>query len=304
MQDGYIFGHAARKPGEAYLKPGKAPLSGSSGAATSDPAWSGLESVTLASFQNQFRWPNSPRVAAPSAPRLSSWRMAASCLVQGTGHIVACVDSHRLVACALHKQTIKPIKPKDRWVTLNLNRYVGHRLHLKFIPAPKGQLSVRMVTQGLDKTGIAETEKELAASEKPFETFAQSAGRILGSAKEKAPRSVANGTYGARQTNPAQVTCRPGHDGRKLGRRLRSNPRELLQPGKVAPRKFLTAVTGDTPMDIPSGSGRLELVAQINDPANPLTSRVIVNCIWHHLLDGGLSRQSTTSVSLVSDRPI
>ena len=48
------------------------------------------------------------------------------------------------------------------------------------------------------------------------------------------------------------------------------------KPGDVEPRHFLTAIAGDQPMSIARGSGRLELAAQINDPANPLTSRVIV----------------------------
>jgi hypothetical protein len=41
-------------------------------------------------------------------------------------------------------------------------------------------------------------------------------------------------------------------------------------------------------MQIRSGSGRLELAEHINDPANPLTSRVIVNRIWHHLMGRGI----------------
>ena len=46
-------------------------------------------------------------------------------------------------------------------------------------------------------------------------------------------------------------------------------------PGPPVPRRFLTAITGDDPIDVALGSGRLELARQINDPANPLTSRVI-----------------------------
>jgi hypothetical protein len=36
------------------------------------------------------------------------------------------------------------------------------------------------------------------------------------------------------------------------------------------------------------GSGRLALAKQIADPANPLTSRVMVNRIWHHLFGVGI----------------
>ena len=60
------------------------------------------------------------------------------------------------------------------------------------------------------------------------------------------------------------------------------------KPGDVEPRHFLTAISGDSPMPIRQGSGRLELAHHINDPANPLTSRVIVNRIWHHLMGRGI----------------
>ena len=41
-------------------------------------------------------------------------------------------------------------------------------------------------------------------------------------------------------------------------------------------------------MAIKSGSGRLELASHINDPANPLTSRVIANRVWHYLMGRGI----------------
>ena len=60
------------------------------------------------------------------------------------------------------------------------------------------------------------------------------------------------------------------------------------KPGDIEPRHFLTAIASDSPMKIHAGSGRLELAAQINDPTNPLTSRVIANRIWHHLMGRGI----------------
>jgi hypothetical protein len=54
------------------------------------------------------------------------------------------------------------------------------------------------------------------------------------------------------------------------------------------PRRFLEAVAGANQPEIKSGSGRLELAQHITDPANPLTSRVIVNRVWHHLFGRGI----------------
>ncbi|MBI2424294.1 MAG: PSD1 domain-containing protein [Candidatus Hydrogenedentes bacterium] len=59
-------------------------------------------------------------------------------------------------------------------------------------------------------------------------------------------------------------------------------------PGPIASRRFLHAIAGPDPDKIPSGSGRLSLAAQITDPQNPLTSRVIVNRIWRHLFGKGI----------------
>ena len=61
--------------------------------------------------------------------------------------------------------------------------------------------------------------------------------------------------------------------------------------GKTVPRGFLSAVTSSKRYGIPSGtSGRLQLAHWLTDSGNPLTSRVLVNRIWHHLFGKGLVR--------------
>jgi mono/diheme cytochrome c family protein len=59
-------------------------------------------------------------------------------------------------------------------------------------------------------------------------------------------------------------------------------------PGAVAPRRFLEAIAGPDQPEIKHGSGRLDLARRIVDPSNPLTSRVIVNRVWHHLFGRGI----------------
>ncbi|HVW02351.1 MAG TPA: DUF1549 domain-containing protein, partial [Planctomycetaceae bacterium] len=58
-------------------------------------------------------------------------------------------------------------------------------------------------------------------------------------------------------------------------------------PGAVVKRRCLEALVGDTPVQA-EGSGRLELAKQIASPENPLTARVMVNRIWHHLFGKGI----------------
>jgi hypothetical protein len=54
------------------------------------------------------------------------------------------------------------------------------------------------------------------------------------------------------------------------------------QPGERLPRRFLRILSGEQQQPFAHGSGRLDLAHAITDPANPLTSRVIVNRVWMH----------------------
>ena len=64
----------------------------------------------------------------------------------------------------------------------------------------------------------------------------------------------------------------------------------IRSKGPVVQRGFLKVASNGKP-SIPSGqSGRLQLADWIASRDNPLTSRVMVNRIWHHLLGHGLVR--------------
>lgn len=494
LQDGFIFGQSPRREGRAYLSESGSVQIARFGAAVSDPIWSGLVSVTEGAVQDKSRLSKLPMSGRTlRSPTFELTHGQVNCLVSGAGTIVACVDSHRLVAGPLHKETIVPVKADQRWVKLKLDRYVGHRLHLEFVPAKDKQLSVRLVTQGLDAEGLADIDRRLAAVDKQYEAYANAAESLLncddwnsegdvkieervfadfesgtydgwtvtGEAFGKIPQTletiasyqgringqgnffvnshnirtggdlpkgdnltgtltspeftidfdrieflvgggnhkgrtcvnlivdgetvlsvtgkannqmslnawdvrafagknakieiVDNHTSGwgnigidhivfqkpvsneprnvnedqktdrlltRRVTTPAQDLVRAWrqereHLGSQIVRKSRvamamldgtgEDERILIRgnsskPGAVEPRHFLTAISGDAPMPIKSGSGRLELAAQINDPANPLTSRVIVNRIWHHLMGRGIV-PTTDDFGFLGQRP-
>ena len=81
---------------------------------------------------------------------------------------------------------------------------------------------------------------------------------------------------------------------------LRGNPKTV---GPVVPRRMLSALASDRGTTARAvGSGRLDLARRIADPANPLTARVAVNRIWHHLLGRGLV-PSVDNLGALGDRP-
>ncbi|MFP6648131.1 MAG: DUF1553 domain-containing protein, partial [Pirellulaceae bacterium] len=85
---------------------------------------------------------------------------------------------------------------------------------------------------------------------------------------------------------PMKVLAIADGDGQDHPVYVRGNPHT---PGDTAPRGFLTALSDpDNPLITGPGSGRLALARQVASASNPLTSRVIVNRVWHHLFGRGL----------------
>jgi hypothetical protein len=75
------------------------------------------------------------------------------------------------------------------------------------------------------------------------------------------------------------------------------------QLGPEVPRGFLRVATaGRAPAIPPQTSGRLQLAEWLTDPKNPLTARVAVNRLWHHIFGAGLVR-SVDNFGRRGDRP-
>ncbi len=306
MQDGFVFGDRPRFAGQPYLAmaEGKPCVRfATATAAQSDSFWNGLEAINEPTVQNKsqlFSLPCSGRTLRTPTFTLTSGNVA--CRVQGSGHVVACVDSHRLIAGPLHKETIRPIASDQEWVELELDRYVGHRVHLEFTPAEGIELQVRLVTQGAS----SETRERLSQHEKLVADAVQEFSLAANQTHGKQLRHIARKWSAERTELRTQVMLRShlamammdgtGEDDHVL---IRGNS---SKPGDSEPRHFLTALTGGQRMAIFSGSGRLELARHINDSSNPLTPRVIVNRIWHYLMGRGIVA-TTDDFGVLGQRP-
>ncbi len=73
--------------------------------------------------------------------------------------------------------------------------------------------------------------------------------------------------------------------------------------GELVPRGFLQVASTGAPPTLPDGeSGRRQLADWIASPDHPLTGRVIVNRVWHHLIGAGLVR-SVDNFGQLGERP-
>jgi hypothetical protein len=83
---------------------------------------------------------------------------------------------------------------------------------------------------------------------------------------------------------PGLADCGPGFEQPVLVRG------DCRKPGEVVPRRYVEVLSRPGAPFQPHGSGRLDLAERIAGPDNPLTARVLVNRVWHHLFGTGLVR--------------
>lgn len=84
---------------------------------------------------------------------------------------------------------------------------------------------------------------------------------------------------------PTRVLAMADGTGQNSNIYVRGNHRTA---GEVATRGILTAIGPFPKMTAGDGSGRLVMARLMTEPTNPLTSRVAVNRVWHHLFGRGI----------------
>lgn len=288
-------------------------------AAHFDAYWAGLKS-TLESINKQNNYSQvdtSGRTLLTPTFELTSGEL--SYLIRGQGQAFVVVDSMRLLAGPLHGETKREFRddkplPEYRWVTQSLQRYKGKRVHVEFAPIDGKPFEVVQVIDGAapELTAVeanAEALKKLlsevliekadtggqhtlvlgtamdamcanlgdwltielkepaTAWKMAIQSWKQSLDDLA--AKTRWESNVAMAMIdGTAENHPILIRGSPEHDGPMVERRML----EALQGSKI----------------IETGSGRLQLAREITDPQNPLTARVLVNRLWHHLLGRGI----------------
>lgn len=334
-----------------------------------DPVWNRIQNKQDDSVNRSNRAPEMVKAGQSFiTPMFNLDSPELSYLVRGEGTIVAVVDSHRLVNGPLHGETILKFKFDDEefhWVTHNLKRYQGSRIHVEISstsdkvvglaqvadgvvnhnnvasPVRVNELQKQLVDElaelGFAKGDVVKTLEIIAAylpfpesmnrmgKERPsiaffhatilkklckqrgwMEESARNRVESLLKAFEDDRQAIAgDATW---EASPAPVMIAGSNEDAYLLVRGNASRR-----GDLVPRRFLTAMSnvGAAPV-VPrqneeqdssiSTETRLTLANRIASPDNPLTARVMVNRIWHHLFGKGIV-PSTDDFGVLGLRP-
>lgn len=338
ITDGFTFGLNPRPRGTLRLNPADTPLPLTvqlEGAAVRDPVWNDLKDVQTPKMNQKNKLRSFPRAGRTLRTPTFEVQASVAYRVKGSCWVYACVDSHRLLFGPLHGSTLKKVTADKSgnpvWVFHDLSRYKGHRIHLEFTPIDQSPLEVYQVKHTTefpqpDLTSVSlKQEKAQAALQSAFKEYfdseqhpgAQTVALIqwmlshpdLFSAPQSPERSALKSAIAAYQKQLTELKQQIRNESQTAMAIMDGNAENdyvLIRgshqnQGPLIKRRFLEALDGTTPENS-TGSGRLELAREINDPANPLTHRVIVNRIWAHLFARGIV-PSVDNLGVLGERP-
>lgn len=154
IADGPTFGTCAIRAGEVIPSDDPArPIAevAEYGAARRDPIWNGLKIVGGTELDpGALAFDRAGKTLRTPTFELKDGRV--HYLVRGAGKAYACVDSHAVVLGPLHGEVMLSLGENGaapvRWVSQDLRRYTGHRIHVEFVPHADQDLQVLMVVGG------------------------------------------------------------------------------------------------------------------------------------------------------------
>ena len=194
------------------------------------------------------------------------------------------IDNFNLIRAPIYGGLKKNLNSEEaKWTTFDLAMWEGHEAYIEFkdtlhadlsgggAHGPKAWFSVETVlTSNNPKPPVFKrTSFNVAIEDLPEHLTGKLAAYAELSKKIK--------------LTPVAVSMTEGN-GVNESVFIRGNPKRL---GDEVPRGFIEALVEEESGQ-QHGSGRLELARYIASPENPLTARVYVNRVWHHVFGKGI----------------
>jgi hypothetical protein len=170
LQDGYAFRHVP-----LGMVGHTIPFSiASEPCVALDPFWNRLESVEEVRGTQRSAVLSLPR--SGRTLRTHSFELTEPSLeikLRGVGHVVLCVDSHRMVFGPLHGETVRKFEHREQmqWLRIPLEKYVGHRMHVEFVPANQETLELQFIAQGITQAEQELIDKQLEAARESLKSW-------------------------------------------------------------------------------------------------------------------------------------
>jgi len=304
LVDGPTFGQSPALPGQLMLIAGDQPLALSrNGGAIRDPFWNGLKNVDSENDTGGLLNGLSRAGKTIRTPTITLDPGQVYYLIRGKATVYAAV-SQALSAGPLHGILTRTVEAKGdapQWIGHNLKHYAGQRVHFEFSPIGDAPFELLQVIDGGtpkqelgEKKSVARKELHqalddlgdgrLEARHVPHITWLLKLGKVnLPDKLLKSWQSALDDlAKEARWESRLAVSSwgGTGVDEHILERGSPQSPGERV--GRNLPELLAMA-----PLQNRS-PGRLELARQLTAKDHPLTSRVMVNRIWHQLFGRGI----------------
>ena len=312
--------------GEAVFGPEGRPLSGLvlGGAAVREPFWDRLALAAGTEMDSGELGAAGRAGKTLLTPKFTIGGGRLHYLMRGRAQVYAGVDGHIMLTGGLHGGVRAEFDTAGewRWVTHELTKYAGHRAHLEIAPPDDAALEVAMVVEGAEvPTGYPWESwrpgagvESLGSVVRAWRDQLVAVAEVLASGGRVAEEDLATADWlvrnsgllgvdygvvraaGAKEAGELETMARgmrwesalavswgdvSGVDERVMERGKYSKPGEVAARG--LPEAFGYPVIAEA-----EGSGRAALAEQLADAGNPLTARVMVNRIWHHVFGRGI----------------
>ena len=150
------------------------------------------------------------------------------------------------------------------------------------------ELKMQITRLSKSDSKSADIESEVSGDETAKVELEKARDAAMAAAKEHSARIATLKYLKHHRTRSLALAVMDGPEPEDSHINIRGNAHQL---GELVPRGFpIEIAPKDKPALTRGGSGRVQLAEWLADKRNPLTPRVWVNRVWHHLLGAGLIR--------------